>query len=84
MVHVRRAARLAFASVASVLALLVMVAAPQPASADSGAMVVPITSVEGVTGQVGAYCRRLAGHTVVEPIPPDRGSPATAARSGPR
>ncbi len=24
---------------------------------------------------VGAYCRRLADHTVVEPIPPDRRAP---------
>ena len=81
MVHVSRAARLTLASIASVLALVVVVAAPPAASADPGAMVVPITSIEGVTGQVGAYCHSGLPHGGVD-ISANTGDPVYAAYGG--
>ena len=81
MLRITRRARLALTTAAGLIALSLVAATPQTAWADSGAMVVPITSIEGVTGQVGGYCHSAGAHSGID-ISADVGDPVYAAYSG--
>ena len=81
MFHRRQCSRMAAAMVVGAMALPLSVAVARPASAEYRAMVMPISSDEGVTGQVGAYCSSGADHNGID-ISADTGDRVVAAYGG--